>query len=1002
MRRALALCILAFVCFTGADAQEVAGFGSVTGIVRDSSGEGIPETTVLLSNQALGLRRTMTTTDEGVFDAPALVPAAGYSLKVTRKGFAEWQIVSFTVAAGQTVSFRIPLDVDAPAAKIDPATALSAVADNKTGVSAPVSPEQVDALPNSGRVLDNFVLLAPAVNQERSSGVLAFRGESFTNSLLTDGSDTTNSFYFRKPGIGPQVSGDAVQELQVLSSGWPAEFGHAMGGIVNAVTRTGTNSLHGSAYDYFHPRTWNSTDRFAPGFNPAERQHQAGGSVGGPMIADKVFGFVSLEAINGDSNAINRITNQLIANPFGTSVLASNCKANAAQCTAAIAFINAQMNVPVARSLHSQAGFARLDYRLSEFHNFTLEANAMHRNAPNGATPDTVAANGGLLGSNGTYGEETRFAKAGWTGILAPGMVNELRAGWFHDRIATYTDTHLLPSTGLLSLNVAGVTLGANPAFPDIVSEERYQLVDNFTLTSYAHTLKVGVDLSKNEDYRNQLDGRYGTYNYSSLTTFAEDFSANPLGFRNYTNFAQTFGNPVTDLGSKRYHIYAQDTWKAGSRITVTAGVRWEKAHLPQPTEPNTNWYQTASIPSANTDFAPRVGVAVLMDEKTVLRLGFGFYYEPYVGQLLDTLFADNAVYRTGVTINPVQSGSPVFPKLLSASAIPTATENVVFAAAKFRNPLTEQGTAAIEHRLDKDTTVTVSYINSRGVKLWTLSDLNPSPPTISDTYTILNAAGAQTGTYSTLIWTARDSTSFAHVYQIGNDGKSRYTGFTFEARRRMSHGLSVQASYTRSTATDDLSGSPIYGFVPTNTIPANYGNDTGPSALDQRNRGVVNWSWQPTVGAGSSTALRYLVNGWRISGIATIASSLPQTPLLLVNGQQFSGVTMLYTNSFNGSGGWSRAPFAAVNSLSTGSEYNVDARLTRSVQFTDSVKAMVMFEAFNAFNKQFDTGVNTIAYSATNGVIRPVPGGGVANAASAFPYGTNARSAQVVFRVVF
>src|ERR1017187_7255031 len=207
MRRALALCILAFVCFTGADAQEVAGFGSVTGIVRDSSGEGIPETTVLLSNQALGLRRTMTTTDEGVFDAPALVPAAGYSLKVTRKGFAEWQIVSFTVAAGQTVSFRIPLDVDAPAAKIDPATALSAVEDNKTGVSAPVSPEQVDALPNSGRVLDNFVLLAPAVNQERSSGVLAFRGESFTNSLLTDGSDTTNSFYFRKPGIGPRFPG---------------------------------------------------------------------------------------------------------------------------------------------------------------------------------------------------------------------------------------------------------------------------------------------------------------------------------------------------------------------------------------------------------------------------------------------------------------------------------------------------------------------------------------------------------------------------------------------------------------------------------------------------------------------------------------------------------------------------------------------------------------------------------------------------------------------------
>ncbi|HLK68682.1 MAG TPA: carboxypeptidase regulatory-like domain-containing protein [Bryobacteraceae bacterium] len=1003
MRRALALCILASACLAAANAQEVAGVGAVTGIVRDSSGEGIPDCTVLLANDALGIRRTMTTTDEGVFDAPALAPASGYSLKVSRKGFADWQIPGFSVSAGQTLTFRIPLDVEAPSAKIDPRSYISPVEDNKTGVSIQVSPHQVESLPRNGRALDTLVLLAPAVNSDRSSGAIAFRGELFPNSLLTDGLDSTNSFYFTKPGIGPQVSGDAIQEVQVLSSGWPAEIGHSMGGVVNAVTPSGTNTLHGTAYDYFHPGSWNSADRYAPGFNPAERQHQAGASVGGPILTDKLFGYVFGEAINGDSNAINHITNQLLANPFGTSVLASNCKANAAQCTAAINFINSQFNVPVARSLHSQEGVARIDYRFSEFHNFTVEANAMHRNAPNGAQPETVAPNGGLLGQNGNFGEETRYAKAGWTGILGAGIVNELRAGWYHDRDAVYTDTHLLPSTGLIGINVAGVPVGgANPAFPEIVSENRYQLVDNFTLTSYSHTLKVGADLSKNEDYFNQLYDRYGTYNYASLTTFAEDFSANPLGFRNYTNFTQGFGNPVTDLHSRRYQLYAQDTWKAGSRITVTFGVRWEKSHLPQPSEPNTNWYQTGTIPSANTDFAPRIGAAVMMDEKTVLRVGFGYYYAPYTGQLLDTLFADNGVYRSSITVNPVQSGSPVFPKLVSPSAIPTATTNVVFASAKFYNPLTEQGTAAIEHRFDRNTTVTLSYINSRGVKLWSEQDLNPSAPTITDSYNLLNAAGTQTGTYSTSIWTARDSTSFGHVYQIANEGKSRYSGFILEGRRRVTNGLSVQASYTRSTATDNIIGSPIYGFIPTNTIPANYGFDEGPSNFDQRNRGVINWTWQPTVGSGSPSTLRYVVNGWQLSGIATLASGMPQTPLVLTVGQQFTGVTMLYTTSFNGSGGWSRAPFVAVNSLSTGAQYNVDARLSRTLQFSDRVKAIVLIEAFNALNKQYNTGIENIAYAATSGTIRPVPGGGAPNASYGFPYGTNARSAQVAFRVVF
>ena len=144
----------------------------------------------------------------------------------------------------------------------------------------------------------------------------------------------------------------------------------------------------------------------------------------------------------------------------------------------------------------------------------------------------------------------------------------------------------------------------------------------------------------------------------------------------------------------------------------------------------------------------------------------------------------------------------------------------------------------------------------------------------------------------------------------------------------------------------------------------------------------------------------RYFVNGWQLSGFATLGSSLRETPILIVNGGQ--GVNVEYTSSLNGSGGWSRVPFQPVNSLPTGPEYNVDARLTREIPFTERIKGHLMLEAFNVLNMQYNTSVNTIAYIATSGILKPVPGVGVGNGADGFPWGNNARHLQVAFRLTF
>ena len=163
-----------------------------------------------------------------------------------------------------------------------------------------------------------------------------------------------------------------------------------------------------------------------------------------------------------------------------------------------------------------------------------------------------------------------------------------------------------------------------------------------------------------------------------------------------------------------------------------------------------------------------------------------------------------------------------------------------------------------------------------------------------------------------------------------------------------------------------------------------------------------MTWSWQPMFVKNDSLAARYLINGWQVSGSATLASSLPETPLVIVNGQQFLGLNMTYTSSLNGSGGWSRVPFQGVNTLLTGPQYGVDARLSRQLPITERIKATLMLEAFDALNTQYNTGLNTIAYQATSGVLRPVSGLGLGNGAGGFPWGDNARHVQLALRIVF
>jgi hypothetical protein len=1017
-------CTLISLCAANLFSQ--AGIGGIAGVVRDPSGSTVPEASVTIINESKGIRRSAETTGAGIFNATSLVPAAGYSVEVTKPGFSKYQANNITVQVGSTVELDVQLNLATATTSVSVEAAVPIVEDAKSGITDLVNQQQIDNLPINGRRADTFVLLTPGVVRDGTFGLVSFHGISAGNAFLTDGNYTTNSFYSENAGrtrISTQISQDAVQEFQVVSNGYSAEFGRSMSGIVNTVTRSGTNDYHGTLYEFFRNRTLNATDRYAT-FNPPEWRHQAGGSMGGPIKKDKLFFFGNYELVRRNFPGLNRITTSQIADPTGTFVAPSNCPVNnstgptTAQCAAVTSFIQPQMNVKVARTVSSDIGFAKIDYRPGERNAITLGANVMHWDSPHGIQTQGVLTNGNLLGGNGNSTVETRYGNADWTFIISPKALNDFRFGWFKDRLSDPAASDLWPSTGALVISVANAAVGAAAAYPRTYpSEQRFQFSDNLSWTAGSHSLKFGVDTDRTHDYLNQLFNRAGTYTYSTLANFAKDFSAGPgctakgVKVGCYTSFTQTFGNPVQDLHTTNFNLYAQDSWKINAKLTLNYGVRWERTFLPQPTSPNPSWAQTGVIPTTNRDFAPRISLSYGLNDRTVIRAGYGLFYAPYITNGIDTLFLGNSIYQPTISVNPTTNsaatpGAPLFPNVVpNAASVPAGTLQITFADPNFHNPYSTQANLAVERQLGWDTDFTASYSYTRGVGLITTSDVNLSGPTGNATYIIQDASGNNAGSFTTPVWTAASkiNSAFSNVYDVSNGGKSWYSGLTLQMRKRMSHGFTAQLAYTWSHAEDDAQqsgASTTINYNQRSTYNGNFLLDKGNSATDQRHRFVVNWLWNPTFTTSTSALAKYLINGWQLSSSTTMASAQYTSGTVSVSGNQ--GFGLLYTSTLNGSGGWNRVPFLPVNSAKTDPEYFVNARISRAIPVNERVRASLLFEAFNLFNTQYNTGINTTAYTASGGILKPQAAFGTGNASQAFPDGTNARRMQAGVRIEF
>lgn len=1009
---ALTLCALA----APASAQSLAGLGAISGTVTDASGAVVPAAKVIVANTSTGIRRNLETNEAGLYSAPSLPPGGGYQVSAIKEGFAPFEAKGIVIQVGQNVAINVVLSVQTQSQQVTVTEVTPILDETKTGVSQVVGSGQILNLPINGRRVDSFVLLTPGVVPDGTFGLVSFRGIAGGNAYLTDGNDTTNQFYNENAGrtrISTQISQDAVQEFQVLTNGYSAEFGRASGGVINTVTRSGANDVHGTGYWFFRNQDFNAMDRYAT-TNPPETRHQSGGSIGGPIKKDKLFYFFNGEITRRNFPALNRIIS-----PFtdsNSNLRSDACKststqipdATPAQCQAAYDYVFRNNNKLIDRTADSELLFGKLDWRPSETQSLSASFNYLRWISPNGIQTQAVLTSNNAASNNANSTVRTRYARLAWTSILSNSMVNEARFGWFKDRLFDEVNPDFIPaSTGRLGVTVNGIMVGTATDYPRLQpSEQRYQFADNLTWTVDRHTLKFGVDIVNTQDYIKILRNQFGTYTYSTFNAFALDFTGNTTGERRYQNFTQTFGNSVLDFTTRDWNFYVQDQWRVAPKVTVNMGLRYEYSQLPQPKQVNPDYPETGRIPSPGFNFAPRAGVAWAANDKTVVRAGIGVFFARYQGALMQSLFFGNGLYQPQIFVQTNVPGGPVFPTTVTDfQSLPRGNVSIIHADKGFRNPYVIQGDIAVERQLARDLGLTVNYVYSRGTRLTTTYDRNIGEPGPVVTYRINDAAGNRVGSYSTptYLLANRVDKRYQRVMAIENGGDSWYNALVVSLQKRMSRGLQVTFNYTWSHAIDTANQgggtNALFFDFPRSTSNRSYASDKGSSGLDQRHRAITNFLWSPTFTKSASPAARWLVNGWQLSGIATLASAQPFTSTIRV-GAAVSGLA--FTNTLNGFGGNFNVPFLPFSNLDIDQTYRLDARISRELPFTERVKGYLQFEAFNVTNTITDTARLAQAYTSSGLVITPDPTYGRPNQSQGFPDGTNARRAQVSLRVVF
>lgn len=842
-------------------AQSSATGGQITGQVLDSTGASLGGAEVTVRNLNTNYTREAVSSDSGQYIVP-LLPAGPYEVMVKLAGFSSaTQQIVVTLGSSVNASFNLTVAETSVVVEVNGANSTDLnIEPTRTSAQQVINDLQIRDLPANGRRFQDFILLTPAVSVEPTRNGLSVSGQRGINiNINIDGADYNQPFFGgirggERSGFAPTVSQEAVQEFQVARNTFSAEFGRSTGGVVNVITKSGTNEFHGSAFYLIRDESLTAPDAFDR--QGLARQQQVGGSFGGPIVKNKTFFFTAL-----DFQKVNQ----------PVQVLYSSLDSQKVRNTpGAQALIAAAPEEQFATTNNSQVVLGRIDHQLSKNTNISGRFNYSNNKADNATTVGDLlqATTINALSNNGTERDRTYTFVSQATTIISSRLLNELRFQFAREerpRVNNGTGPEVTVRNNGTNVGI----YGKRSFLPVEQFDDRYQVTDNISLVAGKHTFKFGGDFNRafvDQVFRSDAGG---VYRFDSLS----DYTARKPG-----QFRQFVGSGKFSAAQKEIAVYVQDEWRPRPGLTISPGFRYEATINPKElpaTSPAFKAPQDKGIPDQTDQFAPRIGLAwdVANKGKTIVRVGGGFFYgrTPLLlynqaitnnGGNLDLGFSitlngasaiTNAFKAVGVDITKASLGAlPIFTdaQFQQLFAKPNGALTVAFFDKNFQNPRSVQFNAGIEHQIKPGILVGVDFAYVNTTRLERLLDVNLAAPVID-----------QTG--RRIFSNPRPDSRFFTIRSQQSSSRSLYRAATFSLNVRKPKYV-FDVYYTLSTNYSDDDNERNFAGIQYSD-PFNLNNEYNYSSLDQRHQVTTN-------------GLYNLPYGFEISGTARFTSAAPFT----------------------------------------------------------------------------------------------------------------------------
>lgn len=990
--------------------------GAIGGVVTNPNKEVVPNAAVTVRNTGTNREDTATSDDQGRFKVVGLQPGT-YAVTVNGTGFSPYSQERVVVEIGRETTLNAALSIGPVSGTVEVTSEAPVINTSQQDFSSNINQTSINELPINGRRWSNFALLTPGTVPDGNFGLISFRGVSgLLNNSTVDGGDNNQAFFSEERGrtrLSYSTSQAAVREFQVNTSNYSAEYGRAAGGVVNTVTKSGTNDWHGQLFYYQRNNKWGARNPLAfqsvivngipdrIGIKPVDVRHQFGGNIGGPIVKNKAFFFFNYDQQKRNFPGLGIFsTPGYLATVNRTLLTGATRGLTTAQIDAGLNFINS-LTGTVPRRGDQKIFFPKLDWNITQNHTFTASYNRVRWASPSGVQTQATNTRG-----RASFGDD--FVKidafnARLASTFSATLLNEARFQWARDNESQISQPPLPgePTTGLNGRSpdvflTNGIEFGKptfleRAAFPD---EKRYQFADTVTLSAGSHTIKWGGDINYVKDLQSNLFTEGGAYSYNNINDFLIDYTnwtsggalraaskvcstSTRLAGRCYTsNYNQGFGPttfsfPTTDLA-----YFIQDDWRVTPRLTLNLGLRYEYERMPTPFLAGPI-PQSSRMPDDRNNFGPRIGFALDLngDGKTSLRGGYGIYY----GRIINSTIL-NALTNTGnpagqvqVSLNPASSpatpagnaAAPIFPNVLATP--PAGSSSLQFFANGFANPQIHQLDVIIEREVARNTVVSASYLASFGNSLPNFVDTNLTAPAGTGLFEIVG------GPFDGQVWRqpiftgTRPNPAFGALTEIRSNVESKYHALVLQANRRLTNGLQFQTSWTFSRSSDNGQGSQTFT---TNNLPSNafdQSAENGYSRFDRRHKFVASVVYNTHFFAKrASGAGHAILDGWTIAPIFNALSGPRYTGTVSGNANSFFAPGGVQAGGLNGSNGSTRFALVAPNYFTAPRIINTDLRISRRFNLGEKAKLELLAEGFNIFNRTQVSGVNTSIYTAS------------------------------------